>query len=350
MKTNVHKTMLSNYALSAFCMEVSLLIQAGMPLDQGILSLLEDEKSKEGKQIFTTIYQSMEEGSTFHDALCETGVFPTYMTDMVLVGEKTGEIEKILEQLHFYYQKEEQLHQSIKSAVIYPMIMVFMMFIVLMVLVLKILPMFNEVYYELGSEVPVVATMIMQIGMIVSKAAVFVFGVACILAVAAFFYGKRHPDKKLFSLEKTFFAKGKTSLMIAQSRFTSVLALALSSGLEIEYAMELALKLINHEGAKQQIRQCRDYLEQGESFSDAIEKTGIIKGVYAGLLNIGFKTGNADKVMKELSQRYSQQVDNRINSVVSSIEPTLVIILSILVGVILLLVMMPLMGIMSPIG
>lgn len=227
--------------------------------------------------------------------------------------------------------------------------MVGMMFVVLMVLVLKILPMFNEVYYAMGSSVPPAAIIIMKAGNAVSIAALIAIAVFIVCFAASFIYSRATGGKRLFGFINNILQNSSISELIAVSRFTSVISMAVSSGLELDYAMDLANRLVTNKKVSEKILKCKELLDSGESFSDCIEQTALIRGTYAGLLNIGFKTGSTDTVMKELSERYSQEVDSKITSIVSSIEPSLVIVLSILVGVILLLVMMPLMGIMSSI-
>lgn len=343
------KRILSNLYISAFCREISMLMKAGMPLEQGLLSMADEERTKEGKELISNMTKAMEEGESFYNALLAEECFPKYVTDMVLVGEKTGQLETILHNLSLYYQKEEDFYNNLKSAIMYPFIMIVMMFVVLMVLVLKVLPMFNDVYSILDSSIPAVAVTIMQWGSVISKIALVFFGIACAGFIVSFLYGKATHGKKLFSVGRLF-QNSKISCMIDQSRISSVMYIALSSGLELDYALDLARELVKTDVMKSKVTKCKELLDAGESFSDSIEKAEIMKGTYAGILGVGFRTGSADTVMKDLSDRYSEEADEKLFALVSAVEPALVITMSVLVGVILLSVMMPLMGIMASIG
>lgn len=342
--------MLKEHELSAFCMEVSMLLKAGMSLEQGILTIAEDEKTKDGKDLFMAIFNAMSEGSAFNQALVMTKAFPTYLTDMVLMGEKTGNLEKILEELHVFYEKKEELYSTIKTAVLYPCIMVIMMFIVLLVLVVKILPVFSQVYYDLGSDVPASTIAVMKVGRVLSAVAIGFFGALICIGIAFFIYGKLNPEKKLFDFEKIFMSKSKTGVIISKARFAAVLSMAFSSGLELEYAMDLADCFITNPLIREKVKKCKEDVSIGESLSGAIEKAGIFEGVNAGILSIGLKSGNAETALKNISEKYSNASEDRISEMVSSIEPVLVISLSVMVGLILLMVMMPLLGIMSALG
>ncbi|MDD3570932.1 MAG: type II secretion system F family protein [Lachnospiraceae bacterium] len=342
--------MLKEHELSAFCMEVSMLLRAGMSLEQGILTIAEDEKTIEGKELFMAIFNAMSEGSAFNQALVKTEAFPTYLTDMVLMGEKTGNLEKILEELHIFYEKKEELYSTIKTAVLYPCIMVIMMFIVLLVLVVKILPIFSQVYYDLGSDIPASTVAVMKAGRILSFVAMVVFGAAAFTVAAALIYKKLNKGKTLFDFEKIFMAKSKTGVIISKARFAAVLSMAFSSGLELEYAMNLADCFITNPLIREKVKRCKEDVSIGESLLSAIEKAGIFEGVNAGILSIGLKSGNAETALKNISEKYSNESEDRVSEMVSSIEPVLVIALSVMVGLILLMVMMPLLGIMSALG
>ena len=99
---------LSDSEISAFCMEMSMLLSSGVSLELGILTMLEDEKTKEGKQLLSFIYNSIEQGVSFNEALSQSNSFPDYLIQMIKIGEKTGNTEIILKELHLFYEQKEQ--------------------------------------------------------------------------------------------------------------------------------------------------------------------------------------------------------------------------------------------------
>ena len=349
MKNNKMKPLKEN-ELSAFCMEISMLLGAGMSLEQGILTIADDEKTPEGQKLFMDIYSSMSEGAAFNEALAATEIFPTYLTDMVLMGEKTGNLEKILEEMHIFYEKKGALYATIRTAVLYPCIMVVMMFVVLLVLVVKILPVFSQVYYDLGNSIPASTVLVMRAGRVASIVATGVFGAGICVLLVAFFYQRLNSGKKLFDLENIWMSKSKTGIIIAKARFASMLSMAFSSGLELEYVMDLANGFISNVQMKEKIKRCKEEVAVGGSLSDAVQKAEIFEGLNAGILSVGLKSGNAEVALKSISEKYTNESEERITEMVSSVEPVLVVALSVMVGLILLMVMMPLLGIMSAMG
>ncbi len=136
----------------------------------------------------------------------------------------------------------------------------------------------------------------------------------------------------------------------ASSRFANCMALALSSGLDTSQGIDLALQLVDNTVMEKRILHCKELIESGNSFSDAILASGIFSKMYASLITIGFKTGAIDKVMDRISSEYEDDIDYQLRHFVSILEPTLVIILSTMIGLILISFLLPLIGIMSCIG
>lgn len=128
------------------------------------------------------------------------------------------------------------------------------------------------------------------------------------------------------------------------------MAMTLASGLDTDESLDMVERITENPAMLGRIAKCRELMESGELFVDAISKSEIFNSMYCRMLSIGFKTGTADQVMDEIARRSEEEVDENIESVINKVEPTLVIIMSLIVGLILLSVMLPLMSIMTTIG
>ncbi len=342
---------LSNEDLAAFCLEVSMLLKAGIPLSYGLSIMKDNFHDKKAVDILEYLYEHTDAGEPFSMALRCIGSFPDYMVDMVEVGEKTGHMEDVMAQLHAFFQREDNLRKNIRSAVLYPAVMVVLMVVVIAVLVVKVLPVFQGVFEQLGVSMSASAVYLMQVGNVLAKSAfvllVFLFLVALLLLLF-----RRKPMVKR-AMEKAVFAlfgKSKIYSDMATSRFADVLSLSFASGLDSGEALDMARRIAQEEGMRIKIDDCKKKTEEGESFADAVIKSGILSGVYGQMLKVGMKTGSHDSVVKEIARIYDEKAMERMEGLVSAIEPTLVIVLSVVVGIIVLCVMLPLLGIMSSIG
>jgi type IV pilus assembly protein PilC len=137
---------------------------------------------------------------------------------------------------------------------------------------------------------------------------------------------------------------------LSASRFASTLGMMLRSGFPLEESMELIEGLFTNKRLRQRVNQCRQKMEEGTSFPDAVGETGIFEPLHCRMISVGFRAGQTDRVMSKLAVLYDEDVNTQIGHLVSIIEPTLVALMSVIIGAILLSVMLPLLSIMSSIG
>jgi type IV pilus assembly protein PilC len=270
---------------------------------------------------------------------------------MVHLGEESGNLDIIMKKLADYYEQQCEISEAIKSAVTYPAIMICLMLIILVVLLAKILPIFNQVFIQLGNELTGVSRQLMRLGNTIQSISGILIIIAAILAVFALVLyrypkGRKWLNNKLNSWKPTrgFY------LNIAYSRFAGALSLITAGGIDIYKGISLAGELIDNHIMDEKIKICREQLLKGDYLHEAMREAGIFKAQHQRMLQIGFKSGNSEIVFDKISKYYEEETLIRIQKLLGAIEPTLVIVFSLMVGLILLSVIMPLIGIMSSIG
>ena len=345
------RKLLNAAELSVFCAQVAMILKAGIPLYEGLAIMREDMDGTAGRDILRILDERVGEGASFHEALAETGMFPGYMTGMVRVGEASGRLDEVLQSLSEYYERERVLKERIQSAVLYPMLLIVMMSVVILVLIMKVLPVFNEVVRELGGELSAAPAAIMNAGMAAGRWGLIALGVLSVLVLAVVLLSQtQHGSAALGRFLARFAPTRRLAEKLATGRFAAAMALMLASGLDTDEALRLAPPVVNHPAVADKIGKCAAAVKDGESFPDAVGKAGLFSGVYARMVKIGFKAGSTDVVMKRLADAYDDEVDDRLGTVVSMLEPALVAVLSAVIGVILISVMLPLMSIMTALG
>ena len=345
------KKLLTNKEIASFCGQVALIFNAGITPAEGMSILLSDTANSEGKEIIEQIHQKCCEGSSFCDAIKCTEVFPDYVVNMIHMGEESGNLDNVMQSLSDYYEREENIAESIKSAISYPIIMIGMMLLVIIVLLTKVLPIFDQVFNQLGSEMQGVSKSLMNIAVVIRQYSVVIIVILCVAVLLFLFFKKTNPGKRMlysflhkFPLTRGFYES------VAAGRFASGMALMLSSGVDTYSSLDLVKVLVGNKPMEDKITKCKELIEQGSNFSEAIASAGIFSNLYCKMISVGFRAGSVDVVMRKIADNFEKETDNRIHSIISILEPTLVIILSVIVGLILLSVILPLMGIMSSIG
>lgn len=348
MKENVFDT---GY-ISAFCLELYLIIQAGIPFSEGVALLSGDEPDKNKKTILDQLYQRLETGEPIAAAMRAVGGFPVYVVEMVEIGEKTGHLERVFRALADYYERMEQLQKSLRNAVTFPAVLMSMMLVVVLVLLVKVLPIFQEVFHQLGAELSVAAQILLHAGQFLGRYGLWLLLVLFVtLAVGALLL--RDPNRKAKAIDwlNAHTENWEIRQLLASSRLADALAMTLASGMNIDDSLEMAAKLVPDVTEQEKIMQCkREMLLENKSFADAALSSGLFTPLYCRMLAVGFRAGSIDTVMEEVARRCAEQVDDKLEALLNRIEPTMVIVMSVLVGLILLSVMLPLMSIMTAIG
>jgi type IV pilus assembly protein PilC len=345
---SINNRTLSAEELSAFSAQMALTVKTGIPLSEAVIILKDDADTAAAKKLFGSILEGLEAGQPLAQALRSTGVFPDYMSQMIEIGETSGRLDQVLDSLSKYYAREDNIAKSVRSAVTYPAIMLAILVAIILILVVKVLPIFNEVFTSLGGDLSPFAKGAMNVGSAIGTYAVGIIIVIAVIVVALIVMRATRAGREA----QNRMAQGvfkKLSRDMATGKFASGIALMLASGLDVDRAVDLTLPLMNNSVMKGRVMELKDLIGQGKSFSDSVVETGIFTGMEARLLLLGFRSGNIDFVMDKIAQDYEDRTDDRLDKLISIIEPTMVAVLCAIVGLILLSAMLPLLAVMTSI-
>ena len=322
---------------------MSTILGAGISSYEGVSALLETEEDAESRAILQSVASSLEEGHSFYYAVKKTEVFPPYVLRMIEIGEHTGNLDSVLASLASYCRKESGIREGIRRAVLYPIAMIAMMLIVMGVLILKVLPIFQDIYAELGAGLSGFAYASLRLSEWLSGHFILILVILAAAVLLTLLYFNSAAGRRRL-------ASSPLSREIAAERFANCMSLSLHSGLDTDQGMDFAQNLVDNPVVSQSIKDCRRRVLDGERFETALIDAGIFSGIYNSMVLIGSKTGSMDEMMEKIASGYEQLSSQRIARWISRLEPTLVIILSVVVGVLLLSFLLPLLGIMSSIG
>lgn len=335
---------LNNTELSYFCSQMSLVLHSGISTLEGISMMVDDNTGKRDAVILETIRDRMEMQGLLYLALNDVGVFPKYMVQMVRIGEETGNLDDVMSALAKHYEREESIRTSISHAVAYPLIMSGMILAVIIVLLVRVMPIFSQVFAQLGTEMTGLAAGLVVLGDVISRYSLIVVIVLALIIIIALVGIKTGAGKTMARMFKT---TRDLSLKISAGRFADGMSLTLKSGLAPDRSFELVSSLNEDPVFGSKLDICKEKMEEGSGISEALHEAGIFSGIYSRMASVGNKAGALDTVMSQIADLYQDEIDTRINNALSVIEPALIIVLSIIVGVILMSVMFPLLGIMS---
>lgn len=340
---------LNNNELSSFFTQLAILSDEshGYLLDL----MLEDTTDERGREMLTQMRDNCYDNMPLHQAMRETGVFPDYAVRMIALGETVSKEAEMAQSLADYYDRQQNIADGIKNAVSYPMIMIFMMLLVIVVLITKVLPIFSQVFEQLGSQMNSFSTGLMNIGKRLSSSSVILVVLLCVILLLFVFFAKVPQGKRIVeNLLTKLPATKKFYTAIDRSRFASSLAMTFAQANDTYEALDMAAELVNTPEMYAKVEATKDMIMEGSRIGDAINKAGIFSNFHSRMITVGFENGDPSPLLIRIADDCDREVDKRLHNLISVLEPTLVIILSLIVGMILLSVILPLMGIMSSIG
>lgn len=342
---------LNDSELSVFADQLSMILHSGISVLEGISIMRDDMPKGEGQDILSKIYNTLEESGYLSDALRDSGVFPDYFVEMTAVGERSGMLEDVLSSLSGYYQRQDSFKHSIRDAFVYPLVLLGMLLAVLIVLMTQVMPVFREVFGQLGIEISGVSAAVFRISKVLQVLSIALLVLIIAVSLICVFALRTKKGQEFLSSVVYCLPFGRTSAdLLSCSRFSHTLSLALHSGLDIGESFEMAAKLADQKSFQKKTKLAQYLIEQGNDFADSLRESHIFSGLNARMVSIGFRTGSSEEVFERISASCQEEADDRIQSAIGMLEPTLTAVLSILTGLILVSVMLPLLQVMANIG
>ena len=334
--------------LSIFCGQVALILEAGLPLYDGMETLAGADNNSENAEMFQKASQGVTETGSLYDALKNDDRWPEYMVEMVGIGERSGHLETIMRGLESYYAREDRIRSSVISAVTYPMLLAVLLAVIVLILLWRVLPVFRRVLEGMGVGLNESGAALIHIGEVVGWVVMVLVVLLVVAAIAlVILLRTKYHDKVMAFLQRIFPPIVRLNRKVTASRVSGVLSMMLSSGFPTDEALEMTERVISDRDAAEKVRGIRKGLEEGKSFADAIAEADIFSELHERMIKMGSATGREDQVLGKLSALYEEEVEEDITRLVSIIEPTLVALLSVVIGAVLLAVILPMAGILS---
>ena len=334
------------------CQELSLLLHSGISTGDALSLLSEEESDSSTRTMLAALAQQVDEGTPLALALRNSGCFPPYVCGLVEIGEQTGRVEESLASLVQHYDNRIRLERRLQSALMYPCILMVIMLAVLSVLLIQVLPVFNEVFSYFGSGLTGVAGGLLVLGQTLDR---FMPVLCALLAVVLLFLAlfatcPAIRSRVMLAWDNHWGDRG-ISRQLNTARLAQSLSMGLRSGLAMEQALSLSASLLeNIPAAKARCMDCLARLDRGESLIHALGDSSLLPQRECRLLELGIQSGAGDVTMDQIACRLTEESEAALDDRVGRVEPALVTAATLMVGLILLSVMLPLLQIMSSIG
>ena len=335
--------------LAVYSRQLSVLIDAELPLIQSLGILAEQQKNKYFKRVINTIKEDVEAGSTVHQAKRKhPKVFDDLYCNLVASGEQSGSLDIMLRRLSEYIEKTVKLRAQVRQAMIYPVAIVILALIVSIFLLWKVIPVFASIFIELGAELPLLTAFIVKLSDFVSKYIIFIV-LGFIGAVFAFRYYRKTPagrwttDRAL--LKVPLF--GKLISKVAISRLTRTMSTLISGGVPMLESLKITSTTTGNVLIEKQILEARRLVAEGKTLHDAFKEAGNFPVMLIQMVNVGEATGTLDEMLGKLATFYDDEVETSVAALLSIMEPILLISVGGIVGALVISMYLPIFSLIQ---
>ena len=314
--------------------QFSTMINAGLPLVQAMTILAEQSQNKVLSDIMRQVVFDVESGNTVADALGKhPQAFSTLYVNMVAAGEAGGILDTILMRLATFMEKNDALVRKVKGAMIYPSVIMSVAGIAVTVLLIFVIPVFENLFSSAGLALPLPTRIVMGASRFLKG---YWYIVLAVIGVATFMFrkynatsnGKLKIDKMLLKIP----VLGDVLRKSAVSRFTRTLGTLISSGVSILDGLEITAKTAGNRVVQDAIMESRSSIAGGDTIAAPLKKSGVFPPMVISMISVGEQTGGLDEMLSKIADFYDEQVDSAVSNLLSLLEPIMIVFLGVVVG------------------
>lgn len=329
--------------LVVFTRQLATMTGAGITIVSSLDTLADQVENPGFKKVLQDVRDSVNTGSSLSEA---TGkhmtVFSAFFVNMIRAGESSGMLDDVLQRVATYMEKTNALQKKIKSALIYPAVVTFMAVAITLLMILKVIPVFKDIFSGFDAALPGPTQFLIDLSDLMrAYFLLFVLVVFGIGLVIKWYIGTAKGKMALDGLKLRLPVFGPLFKKVAISKFTRTLSTLVKSGVPILSALEIVAKTAGNVVVETSIEKVRDSVRQGESIAKPLEKSGIFPPTVTHMIAVGEKSGELEKMLSKISDFYDSQVDASVDGLTSLIEPLIIAFLGIVIGGIVICMFLP---------
>ena len=337
--------------LMIFTRQLATLIDSGLPLLRSLNVLAKQERDAVLKNTIDKLADAVQGGNTFSDALSlHPTIFNDLYVNMVKAGELGGVLELVLNRLAEFQEKAAKIKNKVKSAMVYPVIVLTMAMAIMGFLLVFIVPKFEAIFHDMLGDrpLPIITTFVINVSRMVQNHWLVLIG-GIVAGVAAYKFiartrgGKSAIDR--FLLQVPLF--GDLTRKTAISRFSRTLGTLVTSGVPILQALNITRDTAGNAVIANAISRVHDSVKEGESIVQPLEASRAFPPMVISMIDVGEETGQLPEMLLKIANVYDDEVDNSVAGLTAALEPIMIVFLALIVGTIVIALFMPLISIIQ---
>jgi len=344
--------------LTIFTRQLATLIDSGLPLLRSLTVLEKQEPHPVLRATISALAENVQGGSTFSESLAQhPKIFNKLFVNMVKAGELGGVLEVVLNRLAEYQEKAEKLKNKIVSAMVYPVIVMFIAVAILVFLMIFIVPKFKEMFTNTDQELPLISKIVFGTSEFFLARPLFVpnvfflFIVFGIIVVLFNMWGKTKGGRSVIDMLKLRLpVLGDVQRKSAVSRFSRTLGTLVTSGVPILQALNITRDTAGNVVISNAIEKVHEAVKEGETIVTPLQASGVFPNMVISMVDVGEETGQLPEMLLKIANVYDDEVDNSVTALTSILEPIMIVVLALIVGSVVFALFLPLIKMISTMG
>lgn len=332
--------------------QLATMIRAGLPLIEVLNVLGEQVEKLVLKNTLTQVERDVQGGSSFYEALAKhPRIFNQFFLSMVKAGEASGMLDTILDQVATYLEKSASIRRKVKSATMYPAAVTFFAIIIMVIIMWKVVPTFEEIFDGLGQELPILTQIVIACSNFVRFQWYLVLGaIIGIVIVTRQYYQTKSGRFNIDMMKLRLPVFGPLLLKVAIARFSRSLGTLMRAGVNILGALEIVAKTAGNVVIEDAIYKTKTSIQSGETITKPLVESGVFPPMVTRMIEVGERTGALENMLHKIAEYYEDQVDAAVNGLTSLIEPLLIAFLGVTIGTIVIAMFLPLIRMIEAVG
>jgi len=329
--------------LVVFSRQLATMVSAGITILSAFDILAEQTENPNFRSTLRKVHDDIQTGSSLSDSLRKHPLaFSPLFVNMVKAGESSGTLDEILDRVATYLEKTGKLIRKIRAALVYPALISVMAVIITGVLLIKVIPVFEDVFMGFGAELPIATQILIKVSEIIRTYFFLITG-ALILA-GVFVYMRLRTESGRAAFDKLVLNMpifGKLVKKVAISKFARTLSTLTKSGVPILTSLEIVAKTAGNKVVEKAVIEVSKNIREGEKIAEPLSKSGVFPPIVVRMIAIGEETGELETMLSKISDFYDDQVDAAVSGLTSMIEPLIIAFLGIVIGTIVICMFLP---------
>ena len=317
-----------------FARQFSTMIDAGLPIIQCLEILYTQQGNKTFKRMIKEIKEQVEGGATLAEALKRfPKCFDNLFVNMIAAGEAGGILDAILRRLAAYMEKTAKLKSQVKGAMTYPIVTLIIAVLVLGVILIFVIPVFEEMFADFGGELPVPTKIVVAASeMVKSKILYIIIGIFIFGFATRKFYATEKGQDMIDALMLKIPVFGELLRKVAVAKFTRTMGTMLASGVAILEALDIVAKTAGNRTVEKAIYDVRSGIAEGRTMADPLQESGVFPAMVCQMISVGESTGALDAMLEKIADFYDEEVDQAVENLTALIEPFMLVFLGTTIG------------------